>query len=158
MKLEKWALIAEIVSGLAVVLTLVILIHGIRENTATVRATAAATSRDSLASFNDLGLMLSSENFSLLARTMDPTLAMDELTGAEQFWLSLFQRAFIQRAEAQYFRYRNGLLDDDAWQTVRHRVWRNINISDAYRETWLSDKADVYTPDFVAEIESYMPP
>ena len=36
------------------------------------------------------------------------------------------QRAFFRRAEAQYSRYRNGLLDEDAWQTVRHRVWRRI--------------------------------
>jgi hypothetical protein len=37
MKLEKWALIAEIVGGVSVVITLIFLIAGIRENTAVTR-------------------------------------------------------------------------------------------------------------------------
>ena len=37
-KLSEWASIAEIVSGIAVVITLVFLIFGIRENTEVTRA------------------------------------------------------------------------------------------------------------------------
>lgn len=40
MKLEKWALITEIVSGVAVVTTLIFLILGVEENTNVVRASA----------------------------------------------------------------------------------------------------------------------
>jgi hypothetical protein len=40
MKLEKWALIAEIVSGAAVLITLIFLVLGIRENTDVQRASA----------------------------------------------------------------------------------------------------------------------
>ena len=38
MKLEKWALIAEIVSSVAVVVTLVLLLFEVRENTDIARA------------------------------------------------------------------------------------------------------------------------
>ena len=44
----------------------------------------------------------------------------------EMMYLKIAQRQFFRRAEAQYFRYRNGLLDEAAWHTVRHRVWLNL--------------------------------
>ena len=44
MKLEKWALIAEIVGGVAIVVTLIALIVELRGNTGAIRAqTAQAT-------------------------------------------------------------------------------------------------------------------
>ena len=39
MKLEKWALIAEIVSSFAVVVTLILLVVELRDNTVALRAT-----------------------------------------------------------------------------------------------------------------------
>ena len=158
MKLEKWALVAEIVSGFAVVLTLVILVLGVRENTTTLRATAAAISRDSLASLNDQGIALTQDKLALIERVRDPTTSLEDLTYAERLWLQLFQRAFLQRVEAQYFRYVNGMLDDDIWQTVRFRGWRNITASTVNQELWREDRISVYTPGFVEEIESYQPP
>ena len=157
MKLEKWATVAEIVSGVAVVVTLVVLVIGIRENTATVRATAAATSRDNLANFNEQALALSGENFELIARTFEPTTTWEDFTSSEQLWLQLFQRAFVQRTEAQYFRYRDGLLEEDAWETVRYRAWQNIS-GPVWDEIWQLDRSAVYTPGFVEAIESYEPP
>jgi hypothetical protein len=157
MELEKWALIAEIVSGLAVAVTLVILFFGVRQDTATLIVAAAATSRDNLASIGDQALALSEDNFALLVRSIEPTTKWEDLTAAEQFWLRTFQRAFLQRAEAQYFRFRNGLLENDAWQTVRFRVWTNVNIP-AWREIWRNDRSNVYTSGFVEAVESCQPP
>ena len=50
-KLSDWASIAEIVSGIAVVITLVFLVLGIRENTEVMRATSFASSIDTLNEF-----------------------------------------------------------------------------------------------------------
>lgn len=47
-KLSDWANAAQIVSGIAVVVTLLFLILGIRENTAITRATAYDRNMDSL--------------------------------------------------------------------------------------------------------------
>jgi hypothetical protein len=52
MKLEKWALVAEISSGIAVVFTLVILIFGIQDNTNATRGSVYATSIESLNALN----------------------------------------------------------------------------------------------------------
>lgn len=115
--------IADIASAVAVVTTLGLLIASVRENTAVMRATAAAESRDSLASMNDLDLMLGEKHIEMMLRFVDPTAKFEDFTEAEKFYLWTSQRRFFRRAEAQYFRYRNGLLDEDAWQTVRNRVW-----------------------------------
>lgn len=48
MKLSGWASIAEIISGTAVLITLVFLVFGIRENTEITRAAAYDRNIDSL--------------------------------------------------------------------------------------------------------------
>ena len=153
MKLQKWALVAEIISGVAVAVTLVVLVIGVKENTAALRATAAATSRDSLSSFSDLMLVLGTDRLELLARSVDAAAQLKDFTDTEQMWIEAFQRSFFRRVEAQYFQFRNGLMDEDAWQTVRHRVLVNT-YPPVHREIWEKDKVDLYTKGFVAAIET----
>jgi len=129
----------------------------VRENTAVLRATAASESRDSLATMNDWALMLGEKHFALMVRTQDPSARLADFTDSEQIYLKTAQRSFFRRAEAQYFRYRNGLLDEDAWQTVRYRVWYNIQ-GPVDSALWLADRAKVYTPGFIESIETYKPP
>ena len=57
-KLSDWASIAEIVSGVAVVITLIFLIVGIRENTNVVRASAFS---DNLSAFNDFSMTVAAD-------------------------------------------------------------------------------------------------
>ena len=154
MQLNDWALVAEIISGVAVVVTLVLLIVGVRDNTATLRATAAAASRDSLSSFSDQMLLLDDDRLDLITRSVDPAAQWQDFTQAEQLWLETFQRSFFRRVEAQFFQFRNGLLDEDAWDTVRHRVLINIG-PPIHRQMWEVDKDMLYTRGFVEAIESY---
>ena len=58
MKLQRWALIAEIVSGIAVVVTLIFLIFGIRENSEITRAAAYERNIDS---FNEWRMWVSED-------------------------------------------------------------------------------------------------
>lgn len=154
MKLKEWALVAEITSGVAVVVTLVLLIIGVKENTAALRATAAATSRESLSSFSDRMLMFDADRLGLITRSIDPAAQWQDFTQAEQLWLETFQRSFFRRVEAQYFQFRNGLLDEDAWDTVRRRVVINIG-PPIHRQIWEVDKDMLYTRGFVEAIESF---
>ena len=147
---------AELVSSIAVVITLGLLVISVRENTAVLRASAAAESRDSLATMNDWSLMLGEKHFALLLRSGEPSARPEDFTEVENRYLLTAQRAFFRRAEAQYFRYRDGLLEEDAWQTVRHRVWVNIQ-PPFYSAMWRRDRMEVYTPGFVEAIESYKP-
>jgi hypothetical protein len=64
MRLQQWTSIAEIVSGIAVVITLVVLIAGIRENNSLIRATMYTDRIESINAFSlaiaqdaDLGRM-----------------------------------------------------------------------------------------------------
>jgi predicted Zn-dependent protease len=59
MKLSDWASIAEILSGIAVVITLVFLIVGIRDNT---EATRAASYERTIDSMNEWRMWLSSDD------------------------------------------------------------------------------------------------
>lgn len=52
MKLERWASFAEIVSSVAVVVTLVFLVLGLRENSDIMRASSFASATDSLIDLN----------------------------------------------------------------------------------------------------------
>ena len=155
-RIETYAAIGEVVSAVAVVITLAILVAGVRENTATLRASAAATSRDSLAGMSDAMLALDDEDLKLLLRSQEPSSKLEDFDDLEDFKLMTIQRAFFRRAEAQYFRYRNGLLDEDAWQTVRNRVWANIQ-GPVDLALWQRDRDRVYTQGFVEAIESYEP-
>ena len=65
MKLEKWALIAEISSGIAVVFTLVILIFGIQDNTNATRGSVYATSIESLNALNRTIMANSMDKYNL---------------------------------------------------------------------------------------------
>lgn len=110
-----------------------------------------------LASLNDLGVSLSEDKLALLIHAQEPATEWGDFTLAEQFWLRSFQRSFLQRVEAQYFRFRNGMLDEDAWKTVRYRAWANITASASSREVWSGDRGNDYTAGFVQAIESYQP-
>jgi hypothetical protein len=155
--MEKLTAAAEIISAVGVLITLIILVLSVRENTATVRATAAAASRDALASMNDQDLLLTDDDIRLLVSSTHAETRWQDLDEVEQFKLKSAQRSFFRRAEAQYFRYRHGLLDDDAWQTVRHRVWLHIE-TPVQKAIWERDRLSIYTPGFVEAIESYQPP
>ena len=115
MKLKNWALIAEVGSALAVVVTLAILVVGVRDNT---RSTQAATYQALMTDINraDFALL---EDPSLFANLF----AVDALTfDAEQAQVALMTRILSRSMEAAYFSHRNGSLDDSQWE----RFHRNI--------------------------------
>ena len=106
MKLERWALLAEIVGSVAVVVTLAILILEVRENTEESRA----ANRQRV--INDL-------REQLLVRAQSPSLAAalaaaeagHELTPAEYSQYIGYLFAVIKSVEEAYFQYADGRLD-----------------------------------------------
>lgn len=72
-RLQVVTTVAETISAVAVVITLVIPIVSVRQSTAALEAAAAAESRDSLASMNDLDLTLGPVHFQLLLRSQAAT-------------------------------------------------------------------------------------
>lgn len=154
-KLHEYAAISEIVSAVAVVVSILFLAYQIRENTEVIRATAAAESRDSLASSSDLILFFDDKMMDLMARTTREPVRFNELSLQDRYRMMSFQRSFFRRAEAQYFRFQAGLLDEEVWHTVRNRVVINLAFP-VWMDIWNLESDSVYTKAFIAEIESQL--
>ena len=148
MKLEKWALIAEIVGSFAIVVTLVILVVEIRTNTEAVRATTAqsliSSSRDFL-----LALALD-EDFSRirqLGQIDQSTLTDDEVVRCRTFargnWL-YFQNVWIQ--------WTLGVVDDRVWQSFVRIFCASLD-APGTRADW-SYHVEAPDPQFVAFVEA----
>jgi len=112
MKLERWALVAEIVGSVAVVVTLAILILEVRENTEESRAANRASV------INDL-------REQLLIRAQSPSLGAalaaaesgQELTPAQYSQYIGYLFAVIKSVEEAYFQYAEGRLDKEYLDT-----------------------------------------
>ena len=152
-KFQTYAAIAEVVSAVAIVITLLLLVFEVRENTAAMRSTAAAASRDSLASSSDLILNFDDHLLQLMVDSANPSITLDSLSTADRFRMLSMERSFFRRAEAQFFRYQAGLLDQETWRTVRSRVILNLGLP-LWKEIWDFESRSVYTSAFVDEVES----
>ena len=112
MKLERWALIAEIVGGFAIGVTLVFLLFEVRENTEEPRAANRHTV------FTDLReqLLVRAQSPSLAAVIESASSGM-ELTPAQQSQYIGYLFAVIKSVEEAYFQYAEGRLDKEYLDT-----------------------------------------
>lgn len=117
MKLERYALIAEIVSGFAIVATLVVLVFELRSNTAAIRA---ATYRD----------VVESITTTVQASGVDPDVARvyySGIAGAEldELDANRFDALVIanmRRFENAYYQYATGGIEAGQWAGVRQAL------------------------------------
>jgi len=133
-KLSDWASIAEIFASIAVVITLIILIVGVRENTEVVRA----------GSYNDLlgnvdeqaHLILASERLTRIWRLYLQR-ETNALTDDERFILLLLLRSTYRTFEKAYFACQYGTVgpeeyarfDDQAcnhFDRIGEDLWREV--------------------------------
>jgi len=108
MKLSDWANIAEVVSGIAVVVTLVILVIGIRENTVAIQA----SSRQSIASRIEeraMSVATNREMAELLARSTRPGTL--DIATPEGIQIVYFFTSVMSNMEEAYLQYHEGNLD-----------------------------------------------
>ena len=113
MKLEKAALVAEIISGVAIVVTLIVLVIEVRDNTDAMRA----ATRESLAErVERITMQVATDaDFSeILARgtAFASTEPLGELTLAETVQLRAFISALLRNSEEAYFQMMEGRLDE----------------------------------------------
>ena len=113
MKLEKWALIAEIASGMGVLVTLIFLVIGIRDNT---NVTRAASYEDLMSDLNQVFLTVVDDPAlsQLWARRREPN--FESLSNGEFERLALLNRATWRIYDAAYYSFRNGSLGLEQWQ------------------------------------------
>jgi hypothetical protein len=118
-KFSDWASIAEIVSGIAVVVTLIFLIAGIRENTAITRAVAYDSQMNSL---NEWRRNLSQdEELSHLYRLFNDGEAA-ELSEDEAFRLFLVLNEQWGIYEKSYYANKYGILGPSEWGRFERQI------------------------------------
>ena len=121
-KLSKWGSIAEIISGVAVVVTLVFLILGIRENTEVTRAATYDRNIDSL-------------NQSRIEMVKDPEIARfwhafethqtDSLDELERFRLGTYINIVFGNYEKAYFARKYGILGESECSRYARQICVN---------------------------------
>jgi len=123
-KLSDWASIAEIVSGVAVVVTLVFLVLGIRDNT---EATQAATYEGILDSLNDWRVWIASDDElrkSWQAYTED---RYEELDADQQYLIAWAQAVVWFIYEKTYLADQYGQLGGSEWERTAQVVCSNFD-------------------------------
>jgi hypothetical protein len=121
-KLKKWALGAEIASGVAVVITLALLIVEIRSST---KATRVATYENISSGLSSLDISIASDpDLARLFWERHDSNDLNELEAGRRF---LLNRAAARSFETAYFAFVNGSLNQTQWERFERnmcRLWR----------------------------------
>ncbi|MEQ8961089.1 MAG: hypothetical protein RLP02_24725 [Coleofasciculus sp. C2-GNP5-27] len=114
-KLQQWALTAEIVGGLAVIATLLILILEVRDNTGAIRLQALDGARDR---FQEQAIFIA-QNSRVWAKSLyDPgSLTREELITVS--YITALQRNNIV---ASYEALKNGIISEEEFDDSLHRA------------------------------------
>ncbi len=119
MKLKRYARISEIIASFAVVVTLIILVVEVRENTAAIYA----TNRQSISArieTRTIALATSPQLSRLMVVVKEPG---GIKTGSTEWWqLSVLYVGLMTAAEEAYLQYREGRLDQDYFEARARRA------------------------------------
>jgi hypothetical protein len=118
-KLSDWASIAEIVSGTAVVVTLVFLILGIRENTAVTRASMYQRSTEQILDWRNQTI-----NDPEIARLFQAFLAGDNegINGISELRQIQLMANIFQIYEQAYFAEQYGVMGPSEWSRFETQI------------------------------------
>lgn len=149
MTLENIYYIGQTIAVAAIVASLVFVAIETRRNGRTMRAKAAWDAQNSFVEINDMlaaGGQIGEASYKTFATPA-------ALSPYERYLMHRFIRGVLQRAEAQYALYANGILDAEVWG-LRRRYLRSLFNSPLFVEIWQADKANsMFTGAFIAELE-----
>ena len=122
MKLEKWALIAEIVSGVAVLITLAVLIVGIRENTAITRVSVYG---DLMEAINEIDrLAIADPELDRVISTFFEG-STETLTESERRTVQTYLGTVFKNYERAYFSREYDVIGDAEWERFERLICAN---------------------------------
>jgi len=150
-KLSDWASIAEIVSSVAVVTTLVFLILGIRENTEIVRASAYAGSMDSLNDFT-MDVVTDADLRPIWMAFVNENTADFDAIDRQQVQLLLI--VLFRNYEKAYFSARYGLLGSAEWGRFERQICVQVDRASIVDENVLGFLEVILTDEFAAYVRS----
>jgi len=147
MKIEKWASIAEIVSGAAVAITLVFLVVGIRDSSNTTRSAVCEALVTDLNDFN-LAIINNPDLYSLWSDRFE--LKMADLEDVQIDRLILMNRVAYRVLDAAYWSFTSGTLSPAQWERFRNSVCLGVGRLDPM--LW-EQTAVIMSDDFVSYAE-----
>ena len=151
MKLERWALVSEIVGSVAVVVTLIILLVEVRGNTAAIQAATYNNVVNSITTtLNDRGTDADVARVWLAGNAGEPLEPLDQeryesLVGAN-----------MRRFENAFYQYQIGGIEDSQWEPIENIV-ASLMSSPGHRRWW-SNARSVYSADFQDLVDSLEDP
>jgi len=148
MKLEKIAPLAEIISSVAIVLTLIYLaIQTQQTNSALVANSRQATM---LADMTLISALIA--NPEAMGNTRRP---FNELTGAEQDQLGNVLAGVLRSREFAWLQYQEGILDEATFASYMETPIRWIREDEAFRYYWEYFSASA-NPEFKSYVDSLL--
>jgi len=145
--------VAEVVSAIAVVVSLVYLAIQLRSNTRALRASAAWDSEVIYGHVNyEIGL--NPDNALFLSRASDPGAKVSDFNEAEMAQLYFLVRGALQFAQAQWWLWRSGSLPNELWQMRRR--WAKIFIdSPVINPIWRAElEQHIFSEEFAEDIQT----
>jgi hypothetical protein len=141
MKLERLALIAEIAGGIAVVVTLIVLITEVHDNT---KALMAANRQSVAGRTQDfISTLVSNPQFLAIQADLIPSNDPNERLALN------YMADLLKLVEESYLEYRDGLLDKTYWQTRANFALVNLQTARGRKLYAAMKKMGVLTPSFV---------
>ncbi len=141
MNWTKASSIAEILSSVAILITLVYLVVEIQQNSKATQADTRQAILDSDQQY--LELLVDSPELNLLQYKAD-------LSDEERIRLSYLLTTFVRMRESNWLQYKNGTLDDETWQTYRLSLiaqlsapqtrlwWQNFGVERVFDSQFIS--------------------
>lgn len=140
----KWSAIAEIVSSVAILITLLYLSIQTQQNTDAIQASVRQA-------------MLAEDRESLYKIIEFPSLNKRiELTETEEVQLFANMIAFIRMRENHWLQYQNGVLDEATWLSYRQPLLNVVFHSAFGRIVWIEQSEGILDPSFVESINSWV--
>jgi len=153
MDLQVFAVVAEIVSALAVTLTLIALVVSIRQNTRSQKALVVDSLAAAITSINVPAMQSAALGSALAKVTTDwSSASREERIIAHYFLFSLFKLL-----ENAWYQQRAGILDQAHWLGWESLL-RKYYHSEGVRRVWWPSRRHAYSPEFQNFLSESEPP
>ena len=153
MSLQTIVSLAEIISGLAVTLTLIAVIVSLRQNTRSQKALAVESLAAAITAINVPGMQSPALGTALAKATADWSSATRE----ERMIAHFFLFSFFKLLENAWYQQKAGILDQAqwiGWETMLRRYYH----ADGVQQAWWPARKNGYSPEFQKFLSQTKPP
>jgi hypothetical protein len=154
---SKWSSVSEIVSSVAILLTLVYLAIQTNQISQQTEINTSALLSNSRGQTLEYELWLVEnliENAEIASSLQPPIATFGNLDEIETYKMRNLQIAFFRIRENLWFQYRSGALEFELWEAYKSVLVSSLNSSSPMRRTW--DEGVGLHPEFVQEINSLL--